>query len=68
VLRVPVTAPSASSVFGAVRLRYLARAPVLVRGAMTGHSYRFSGADPVHDVARSDVAPLLASGHFRREA
>lgn len=62
----PATAPSTA--FGAVRLRYLARPPILVHGVASGRSYRFSGADPVRDVARADVAVLLASGHFHLDA
>lgn len=53
---------------GAIRLRYLARSPILVRGTTSGRAYRFSGEDPVQSVARADAQPLLASGHFRREA
>jgi hypothetical protein len=52
---------------GAVRLRYLARAPILVRGARSGQAYRFSESQQVLDVQRADAEPLLATGHFRRE-
>lgn len=52
----------------AIRLRYLARSPILVRGTGSGRAYRFSGEAPVQSVARADAQPLLASGHFRREA
>jgi hypothetical protein len=51
-----------------VRLRYLARAAVLVRGARSGAAYRFSEHQPVLAVHRMDVEPMLATGHFRREA
>jgi hypothetical protein len=54
-------------VAGAIRLRYLARAPILVRGVRSGQSYRFSEGQPVLAVAHDDAALLLASGHFRRE-
>lgn len=50
-----------------MRLRYLARAPVLVRGAASGATYRFSGNQPVQSVQRGDVERLVATGHFRRE-
>lgn len=53
--------------FASIRLRYLARPPILVRGTTSGRSYRFSGEDPVQTVARADAPSLLASGHFRRE-
>jgi len=50
-----------------VRLRYLARAPILVRGTRSGASYRFSGQQPVQGVQDADAQALLATGHFRRE-
>ena len=52
---------------GTVRLRYLARAAILVRGARSGAAYRFSESQPVIAVQRVDADPLLATGHFRRE-
>jgi len=52
---------------GLVRLRYLARPAILVRGARTGASYRFSESQPVQPVQRVDAEALLATGHFRRE-
>lgn len=54
--------------FDSIRLRYLARSPILVRGTSSGRAYRFSGEEPVQRVARADAQHLLASGHFRREA
>lgn len=62
---VPV-APAAS-LFGAVTLRYLARSSVVVRGPITGMTYRFSAAEPVQRVARADRDALLRSGHFVQE-
>jgi hypothetical protein len=50
-----------------VRLRYLARAAILVRGARSGASYRFSESQPTVAVQRADAEALLATGHFRRE-
>ncbi len=50
-----------------MRLRYLARTSVLVRGTASGASYRFSANQPVQAVQRSDAAALVATGHFRRE-
>ncbi len=61
-LRSPGEAP------GLVRLRYLARAAILVRGTRSGASYRFSEQQPVQAVQRVDAEPWLATGHFRREA
>jgi hypothetical protein len=52
---------------GLVRLRYLARAPILVRGARSGASYRFSEQQHTQAVQRADAEALLATGHFRRE-
>jgi len=52
---------------GMVRLRYLARAPILVRGARSGASYRFSEQQPTQVVQRTDAEAMLATGHFRRE-
>ncbi len=51
-----------------MRLRYLARAAVLVRGPRSGTPYRFSENQPVLAVQRADAEAMLASGHFRREA
>lgn len=64
----PVEHAAPNLVLDAIRLRYLARSPILVRGTTSGRAYRFSGAEPVQSVARADAQPLLASGHFRREA
>ena len=61
----PRTAPSEGP--GTVRLRYMARAPILVRGARTGASYRFSEQQATQSVQRADAEALLATGHFRRE-
>ncbi len=51
-----------------MRLRYLARAAILVRGNVSGAAYRFSANQPVQAVTRADVDALVATGHFRREA
>ena len=59
---------SPSQATGLVRLRYLARAGVLVRGPRSGTPYRFSENQPVLAVQRADAEAMLASGHFRREA
>jgi hypothetical protein len=59
---------SPGQIVGTVRLRYLARAAILVRGARSGAAYRFSENQQVVAVQRIDVELLLATGHFRREA
>jgi hypothetical protein len=51
-----------------VTLRYLAGAPIQVTGPATRTVYRFSREAPLQRIARADVEPLLASGHFRLEA
>ena len=50
-----------------MRLRYLARTAILVRGARSGASYRFSENQPILAVQHADAEALLATGHFRRE-
>ena len=64
-----MAAPATSPGFpiGMVRVRYLARTAVMVRGATSGASYRFSANQPVQAVQRADAEALVASGHFRRE-
>ena len=47
-----------------VHLRYLARAPIQVRGTRSGASYRFSEQQPTQAVQRADAEALLATGHF----
>jgi len=63
----PLGAASPGDGPGMVRLRYLARAPILVRGTRSGASYRFSEQQPVQGVQHVDASTLLATGHFRRE-
>lgn len=63
----PAVAASPGAAGGMVRLRYLARAPILVHGARSGQSYRFSASEPVGLVRNADAVPMIASGHFRRE-
>ena len=66
----PVAAPAPPSPgqgAGTVRLRYLARSAILVRGPRSGTPYRFSEQQQVQAVQRADVEPMVASGHFRRD-
>lgn len=51
---------------GTVWLRYLARSPVRVIGAMTGRRYVFSGESAEQLVDARDVDAMLASRHFVR--
>lgn len=47
-----------------VRLRYTARAPIQVRGAISGTLYRFSAEQSQAWVDPGDAAELLASRFF----
>jgi len=67
--RTPMVAPPPQVArFGTVALRYLAGAPILVRGPATRTEYRFTRDAPLQRVAQADAAALIASGHFRRES
>lgn len=68
--RTPMVAPSPPQAarFGTVALRYLAGAPILVRGPATRTEYRFTRDAPLQRVAQADAAALIASGYFRRES
>jgi hypothetical protein len=47
-------------------VRYLGAAPIVVRGAVTGHAYRFAGSRSVQVVDARDLSGLLNKGLFRR--
>jgi len=47
-------------------VRYLGAAPIVVRGAVTGHAYRFAGSRSVQVVDARDLSGLLKKGLFRR--
>jgi len=49
-------------------VRYLGAAPIVVRGAATGHAYQFAAGRAVQPVDARDVAGLLKKGIFRRHA
>ncbi|MCL6507202.1 MAG: hypothetical protein K6T59_09265 [Bryobacteraceae bacterium] len=49
-----------------MRLRYLHRSPVLVRGASTGLFYRFSAEESEAIVDACDAAALERTGFFQR--
>ena len=51
---------------GGVLLRYRDRAPVRVRGPVTGQVYEFSGERPSRWVDARDAEPLLRTRHFAR--
>lgn len=56
----------ASSLHSTVRLRYVAKSPILVRGLVTGREYSFSGAQPVLPVDARDAEALLRTQFFSR--
>lgn len=49
-----------------VPIRYLGAAPIVVRGAVSGHAYQFAIGRAVQPVDARDVAGLLKKGIFRR--
>ena len=49
-----------------VPVRYLGAAPIVVRGAVSGHAYQFAVGRAVQPVDARDVAGLLKKGIFRR--
>lgn len=49
-----------------VPIRYLGAAPIVVRGAVSGHAYPFAVGRAVQSVDARDVAGLLKKGIFRR--
>jgi hypothetical protein len=57
--------PSVGQSRGDVPLRYRDRAPILVRGPVTGRSYTFSGAQPTL-VETRDAYLMLATRSFAR--
>jgi len=48
-----------------VRLRYMETSPVMVRGAVSGRYYSFSGAQPDQVVSAEDAPQLLRTSFFR---
>src|SRR6185503_2436916 len=61
----PVTPPQPAA-YAAVRLRYLERSPIAVRGQASGRYYEFSAADPVKEVDPRDAAALLRTRFFQQ--
>jgi hypothetical protein len=49
-----------------VKLRYLAEAPVLVAGPVSGRQYKFSAEERDRVVDARDLEPLLRTRHFQR--
>jgi hypothetical protein len=49
-----------------IRVRYIEKSPVRVRGLVSGTCYEFSGASPVQDVDARDSASLLHTRFFVR--
>ncbi len=59
-------APHEPAAWSMVKLRYLERSPVRVRGPVTGKHYDFSAADPIAPVEARDAEPLLRTRFFAR--
>jgi hypothetical protein len=57
---------AAQPAYGVVRLRYLERSPIRVRGPVSGRQYEFSAAAPMQAVDSRDAAQLLATRFFGR--
>ena len=49
-----------------MRLRYLEKSPIRVRGPATGREYEFSAADPVRLVDARDAESLLRTRFFAK--
>ena len=62
----PVKPPAADRGVVRVLVRYLARAPVAVRGVHTGRMYSFDGEQAELHVQADDAAALLKSRFFVR--
>ncbi len=62
--QVPTTT-SASS-FTSMAITYVEKSPILVRGPVTGQTYRFSAANPIQSVDVRDAAVLLRTRFFRQ--
>jgi hypothetical protein len=60
----PAVAP-AQSPNSLMALRYLRRAPIRVRGPVTGRHYDFSGSDLIQPVDSRDTTALVRTGFFR---
>ena len=50
-----------------MRLRYLGGRPIVVKGPVTGASYRFSGLDRIRLVDPRDAVSIVRSRSFRLE-
>lgn len=57
--------PVPSTIRTDVRLEQVGRRALRVRGPITGRSYLFTPAEPVHAVSSADAPTLLRSGLFR---
>jgi hypothetical protein len=57
---------TASAAAGRVTVRYCGNSTILVRGPVTGQTYRFSAAEPNQDVDARDVESLVRAALFQR--
>jgi len=58
--------PGPAAVIHGVLLRYRERAPVRVRGPVTGNTYEFSTEQPTRSVDARDADALLRTQYFTR--
>jgi hypothetical protein len=62
----PAAAPSPPVLQNPVALRHLGTSSLVIKGAITEHTYLFAGQDTTLDVDERDVSALLATGRFVR--
>jgi ribosomal protein L2 len=60
------TAEHGAGAWSSIKLRYLEKSPIRVRGPVTGMHYDFSAANPVALVEARDGEALLATRFFAR--
>jgi hypothetical protein len=62
----PQAAATPSMPRHSIGIRYLEKAPIRVRGVVSGVCYEFSGSYPVQQVDSRDSPSLLGTRFFRR--
>jgi hypothetical protein len=62
----PRTAAANSTAPASIRIRYVEKSPISVRGIVSGTYYQFSDSRPVHPVDARDASVLLNTRLFRR--
>ncbi len=59
--------PAPAGLSSPVKLRYLEKSPIVVRGPATGRQYDFSAVRPVQAVDVRDADALVRTRFFRRD-